>query len=617
MTPRRIGEGLLAAVAVLCIAVSFPVLAQDVVTVGTVTASGTTVDVPVYIRDRSGTSLGMDQPAGSKIQSYSIKVDYSPASAVQSVTFSRAGITANLTPTSEFTPSSAGSISLLDTFTEASNLIPFTLNAAAPGNQVAHLVFTLSNAAVPGSTITLSLDASLTQLTDAGGSAATKETSANGRLALVNGQITVPPQGVTLSPSSRNVFVDGTTDLTATLNSNAPSDTTVTLVSSNPSVASVPPSVIIRAGGRVATFNVSALALGTARVTATMGTSTSDANINVIEAPVQCTKPAAPQLSAPQSASVGVAYDVTWNAVAFGSEYVLEESSDPAFAGSVSETLTVNSKSFTHDTGGIRYYYRIRARNRTAPCDVFSSYSSTVSVLITEEPVPESRILPVAGSLPGNAGSFFRTSLQMHNPRATTVSGKLVFHPAGASASPTDPFLAYSILPGKTLSFEDLLPAMGVSGGIGSVDVIADVTSALPLTIARVFNDGGVAGTTGLTEEAMSAADALSSGARGVLFGPENIQRFRLNVGIRTLEQGVSMTVTVRDRDGLTVKTVSKSYPASFFTQISSAVLLDGHALLGGETLTFDIGAGSAFLYGATTDNTTNDPSVQFARTTE
>lgn len=39
--------------------------AQDVVTVGTATASNGTADVPVYIRDTSGTPLGIDKPAGS------------------------------------------------------------------------------------------------------------------------------------------------------------------------------------------------------------------------------------------------------------------------------------------------------------------------------------------------------------------------------------------------------------------------------------------------------------------------------------------------------------------------------------------------------------------------
>ena len=162
---------------------------QDVVTVATVTATGLSVDVPVSIRDVSGTPLGLDQPPGSRIQSYSIKVTYSPASSVSSVTFTRAGITSSLTPTFEASPASAGTVSLLDTFQESTNLIPFTLNAAAPGNQVAHLTFQLAPSVVPGSTITLTLDPVLTELTDEGG--VTKETTTLGNLALVNGAINV------------------------------------------------------------------------------------------------------------------------------------------------------------------------------------------------------------------------------------------------------------------------------------------------------------------------------------------------------------------------------------------------------------------------------------------
>src|SRR5947207_10606686 len=168
-------------------------LPQDVITVGTGTVpAGQTIDVLVFIRDTSSTPLGVDQPPGSKIQSYSIKVTYSPASAVQSITFSRAGITASLTPTFESSPSGAGTISLLDTFQESTNPIPFTLNAALPGNQVAHLLFTLSPSAPPGA-ITLTLDPTLTQLTDQAGSGATKETVAAGNLLLVPGAITVTP----------------------------------------------------------------------------------------------------------------------------------------------------------------------------------------------------------------------------------------------------------------------------------------------------------------------------------------------------------------------------------------------------------------------------------------
>src|SRR5438477_13064198 len=105
----------------LVVFVALSAAAQDVVTVGSVTTSNSIVDIPLYIRDTSVTPLGIDRPAGSRIQSFSIKVDYAPASAVSSVTFSRAGITASLTPKSEFTPSSTGSISLLDTFQESTN----------------------------------------------------------------------------------------------------------------------------------------------------------------------------------------------------------------------------------------------------------------------------------------------------------------------------------------------------------------------------------------------------------------------------------------------------------------------------------------------------------------
>jgi hypothetical protein len=165
----------------------------DVVTVATVNGPQfSTVDVPVFIRDSSGTPLGLDQPAGFHIQAYAIKVNYSPAAAVQSITFTRGGITTSLTPASESSPTSAGSISLIDSFSEATNPIPFTLNGALPGNQVATLHVTLAASATPGTIITLTLDpSSLTQLSNDSGTVG--EMVSNGALLLVNGSITVVP----------------------------------------------------------------------------------------------------------------------------------------------------------------------------------------------------------------------------------------------------------------------------------------------------------------------------------------------------------------------------------------------------------------------------------------
>jgi hypothetical protein len=589
--------------------------AQDVITVGTVTADGPNVDVPVFIRDTSGTPLGVDRPAGSKIQAFSIKVNYSPVAAVSSVTFTRAGITQNLSPSFEVSPSSSGSISLLETFSESTAPIPFNLNAN-PGDQVAHLSFTLSSSATPGTPITLTLDSSTTQLSNQGGT--TSETTSNGGLALTNGQINIPVPNLALSPSSQTVTAGTTAVLSADTDQRLVASTTVNLSSSNPAVATVPSSVTISAGSHTASVPVTTLSPGSTVITATLaqsaGGATSNATVTVNAAPI-CNTPAVPVISAPATALVGATYTVSWAAVADATEYLVDEATDASFNNATTKTVTTTSASYSHNATG-KFFYRVRARNHSSGCDVSSAVSISVSVQVSNAPqAPAPKFLAVVGSTPGNFGSFFKTSLQMYNPRTTTVSGKIVFHPQGASGSASDPSMAYALAPGKTLFFADLLPAMGVASGLGTADLTGDVGSALPLALARVFNDAGAAGTTGLSENAEAAEQALSAGKSGTLFAPADITKFRLNIGVRTLEQGATMNVTVRDKDGVVVKTITaKNFAATFFTQPSSSVFLDGFNLVGGETITIDVTAGSAFVYGSTTDNTTNDPSVQFAR---
>jgi hypothetical protein len=185
-----------------CATAALAQTATDVVTVGTVSSSASAVDVPVYIRDTAGTPLGIDQPAGSRIQSYSLQVLYA-SPAVQSITFTRGGITSPLTPTFESSPAVPGtSIALLDTFNEATNLIPFTSSAALPGDQVGTLHVTLAPGTPVGTVIAFTLDPALTQLTDEGGTPGTVETTGNGRLTLVPGSITVTaPAVVTAVPA--------------------------------------------------------------------------------------------------------------------------------------------------------------------------------------------------------------------------------------------------------------------------------------------------------------------------------------------------------------------------------------------------------------------------------
>jgi hypothetical protein len=290
-------------------------------------------------------------------------------------------------------------------------------------------------------------------------------------------------------------------------------------------------------------------------------------------------------------------------------------STDEGFpaGATTTQTVTITSASFIH-AGDARYFYRVIARNHTTSCDVSSQPSNTASVLVTNVPLPPMSTLPVVGSTPGAFGSYFKTSVQLYNPKSATLSGKFVFHSQGVSGAANDPSLTFAIAPGKTLTYADLLPAIGIASGLGSVDVIGDLDFGLPVSLVRVFNDGGAAGTTGFAEEQVVGADALGAGSVGVLLAPSDLQKFRLAIGTRTLDQGVTMTITVRNADGGEVKSVTRSYGPTYFAQIGASVLFDGYTLAGGESITFAVTSGSAFVYGATTDNTTNDPSVQFAR---
>ena len=592
--------------------------AQDVVTVGTVTASGTTVDVPISIRDVSGTPLGMDQPAGSKIQSFSIKVTYAPANAVSAISIARDGITKSLTPTLETKPSTANSVSILATFPESTDLIPFTLNAAAPGNVVAHLSITLSASATPGTSISLTLDPALTTLTDAGGTGSTKETVPNGRLQLVNGSVGIPMPGLTLTPSPTSVERDDTKTLTARLSIALTNSTTISLSSSDPNIASVPSSVNIPAGQKTASVIVTAKAVGSTVITATLppalGGTSATSNVTVTAPSQNCTTPAVPQLTAPPAtAGSGAEYSIGWPLSASATEYLVDEATDPAFANAATTTITAPPSTFSHTvTTDTRYYYRVRARNHSTGCDQTSASSASVSVLVEapEQPVQLMRVVPVVGSTAGNFGSFFKTSVQLFNPATTPVAGQIVYHPSDGAPDAT---LAYALEPGASIAWDDLLPAMGRSG-LGTADILGDFGSALPVSSIRVFNDAGADGTTGLNEEAFRVEDALQSGQTSAIIAPGDFTRFRLNIGIRTLSQGAALTITVRSREGVTLDTINRDFPATHFQQTSSTNFLLGLVLTGGESITVRITSGSAFLYGATTDNTTNDPSIQFAQ---
>lgn len=222
------------------------------------------------------------------------------------------------------------------------------------------------------------------------------------------------------------------------------------------------------------------------------------------------------------------------------------------------------------------------------------------------------RFVPTVASAPGRFDSYFRTSLQLHNPDAAPASGRLVFHVQGTSGTDADPFLVYGLAPGETRSIPDLLAAIGTSG-VGSLDILVE-TGNPPTASVRVFNDAGTAGTMGTGVDVFSADTALKTGEKGSLLVPADLVSFRLNIGVRSLEAGVSLSVTLRDAAGKTVRSVTRRYAPNLYEQVTASDFVDGTELSGGESMGVEVTQGSAIVFGATGDNRTQDPSLHFAR---
>jgi len=214
--------------------------------------------------------------------------------------------------------------------------------------------------------------------------------------------------------------------------------------------------------------------------------------------------------------------------------------------------------------------------------------------------------LPVVGSTAGAFGSFFRTSLTLSNPRPLEIRGKLLFHPANRPGTDADPTLDFVIPPSGSLNYPDIISSMG-QAGLGSLDILT-TASPTPVATARVFNDTGVTGTSGLAEDAVPAASSYFSVAN--VFIPEDLTNYRLNIGIRTFE-AAELNVAVYDAAGVHQANLVKSYAANFFEQVSATSFLNNASLPPGGKIVVSAFEKQFIVYGAVTDNRTNDPSMR------
>ncbi len=216
-------------------------------------------------------------------------------------------------------------------------------------------------------------------------------------------------------------------------------------------------------------------------------------------------------------------------------------------------------------------------------------------------------VIAAAGSLQGNFGSFFRTSLQIASPLGGTSTGKLVFHPAGVPFSASDQVLPYTVSSGNATSYTDIVETMGQSG-LGTIDIIS-TNGFPPLVTARVYNDGGTNGTAGFTEDMITPSAVLHSGDLAILLTPPDLTNFRANVGVRTFSSAATVNVQYGFRSQS-----NKDFPANTFRQYTLTTDFGDTSPVANEQIIFFVLSGDVIIYLSTTDNKTNDSSVRFAK---
>jgi hypothetical protein len=238
------------------------------------------------------------------------------------------------------------------------------------------------------------------------------------------------------------------------------------------------------------------------------------------------------------------------------------------------------------------------------------------------DPEIRTQVIVAAASANGVGGSQFKTDIQLANPplpefifndvlRSDVVSGRLVYHPEGTSGAISDPSMPFQLTRGQSRTFADFVGSLGLSGK-GSVDVYTTVGFEAPLAVARVYEDSA-GSTKGFTMDAQLVERALSEDA--VLFAPTDSVRFRMNIGIRTLDRPATLAFSILRADGTArTQTRSQEFPANYYIQFGASQLL-GAAPEPGDTIAVRAGGVPVFVYGSIIDNTSQDPSLQFATT--
>jgi hypothetical protein len=106
-----------------------------------------------------------------------------------------------------------------------------------------------------------------------------------------------------------------------------------------------------------------------------------------------------------------------------------------------------------------------------------------------------------------------------------------------------------------------------------------------------------LAGCVPFTEAAVATDDALRPSDIAQIITPADPAGFRMNVGVRTLSSGPTLSVQLYTTSGALLSTITKGYSADFFQQVDLASFLNGAAPGPNQVVSITVTSGSAIVY--------------------
>ncbi|HEY3057197.1 MAG TPA: hypothetical protein VGK31_14825 [Thermoanaerobaculia bacterium] len=297
---------------------------------------------------------------------------------------------------------------------------------------------------------------------------------------------------------------------------------------------------------------------------------------------------------------------LTWDVIPGLTTYQVQESFDNYATSRNYFTKTPPFHINHRASADTKIWYLVTAAldSRTLAVNPFEE-GCTETLVVTLKADPEFRaltrkaVLPIVGSGPGAFGGRFKTSLKL-SPSGP-VSGRLVFHPSGSTASPDDPSMPYNIDSISPIIIDDIVAELGRTG-IGSLDIVPD-TNAVPVVEARFYNDTPN-GTFGTATAAFYPFDYLQAPTLNLTI-PDT--RFRINIGLRTLTETKAKAL-VYNIYGKLREFRDLAWPADY-TILGTVRQVLGVDLQPGESVSLFF-EGAAIPFYTRTENRTNDPEL-------